>query len=407
MKRFALSFVLVLFMLPSFSQNNGITVITPNGGENWIIGCPTTIHWVATAASVGTVRIDLYKDGAFYMNICNPVPAGINTYTWIPPYSVNPGNTFKIKVSSLTNITTFDYSDADFSISLGAITVVSPNGGEVWQYGTTHLVIWNGNICENVRIELWKGGAFYSVVASSTPSTGTYPWAITNSIIPGNDYRIKIFGLGLSTSPQGIVYDFSDNDFTIGTGCFVKVTTPNGGELWAAGSTHAITWQSNTTLTLRIELWKGGVYHSLINGSVTNTGSWNWAIPATLTSGTNYKVRIISLNSAAANTCVDFSDNYFTIAGSVVPSAWSVTDQQIYLYPNPASNQAVLVFKAAENSPQGTLTISQLTGRVVLQTETDLFAGKINLDCSGFLPGIYLVEIKGKDTCLKGKLIIH
>src|ERR1035438_4249419 len=128
MKKFYTFCIWISLVLP-FITMGSVVVTTPNGGENWIIGCPNTIQWI-TSAPV-SVKIELYKNGIYYLTICSQVPVTQNSYSWTPPYSVSPGNTFKVKVTCLSNNTAdYDFSNANFSINLGTLTVTSPNGEE-------------------------------------------------------------------------------------------------------------------------------------------------------------------------------------------------------------------------------------------------------------------------------------
>jgi hypothetical protein len=399
MKKFLLSFLVLLSTVPAFSQNSGITVVAPNGGENWIIGCPATIQWVTTTTVLAPVKIELYKNGAFYMTIVPSVPAGTSTFTWIPPYSVAPGNTFKVKVTVITSSVVpgiYDFSNNNFSINLGTITVTSPNGGEIWQYGTTHLITWTDNLCDNVRIELWKGGSFYSLLASSVPSNGTFPWAITNAIAPGTDYKVKILGLGVNSSTANIVYDFSNANFTIGSGCMITVTSPNGGEAWAKGSTHVITWQSNITYNLRIELWRGGVYNSVIAASVPNSGSCPWAIPTTLPAGNDYKVKIMALSNTGTTSCFDFSDNNFSILGTNITPQSHLMPVNVSLYPNPVSSTLNVRFDEIP-SGQVTLQVISVTGKIM---QEEVFGsvngtGILEMNTSDLASSPYVLVVRG------------
>ena len=394
-----LFFLLFLWtcVIPLFSQNAAVTVITPNGGENWLIGCPNAIQWVSSTPVA--VRIELFRNGTFYMTIANQVPASQNTFSWTPPYTVSPGSTFKVKVTCLTNTAGYDFSNANFSINRGSITVISPNGGEVWQCGTTHLILWNDNLCENVRIELWKNGTFYSLLTSSTPSTGSFPWAITNSIPSGNDYKIKIMSAAINTGSTNPVFDFSDNNFTIGPGsnCTVTVTLPNGGEAWAKGSTHIITWQYNVPYPVRIELWKGGVYNSLITASTPGNGSFYWAIPTTLPSGSDYKVKIIALSSNATSTCYDFSDNNFSILGSN-SGALKVAELKTKIYPNPCNELLSINIENDFSSPV-LIEIINITGKPVLNEKFDaLSPGEdLKINTSSLMNGYYILVVKQND----------
>ncbi|MEI6899141.1 MAG: Ser-Thr-rich GPI-anchored membrane family protein [Bacteroidota bacterium] len=248
--------VLLAFIFPILSGYSQITVVTPNGGENWEIGCPGTISW--TCAATTSMKIELYSNGNLFMNIAQQVPPNQYSYSWTPTYAVVAGSTYKIKITSLNNTGTFDFSDANFTLSYGSVTVTSPNGGEVWQYGTTHLITWTDNICEDVKIELWKGGAFNSLLTSSTPSNGSFAWAITSNYTAGSDYKIKIMSVNSASGTNGVVFDFSDNNFTIGSNNTAQVTViaPNGGESWIIGCPNTISWLTSAPGPVKIELFK-------------------------------------------------------------------------------------------------------------------------------------------------------
>jgi hypothetical protein len=89
----------------------------------------------------------------------------------------------------------------------------------------------------------------------------------------------------------------------------LTVTSPNGGESWVRGTTHAITWASigSVGANVKIELLKSGV----VKGTITtpNDGSYSWTIGSS-NLGTDYKVRITSTSNSAIT---DSSDNNFAI----------------------------------------------------------------------------------------------
>ncbi|MEJ2196922.1 MAG: Ser-Thr-rich GPI-anchored membrane family protein [Ignavibacteriaceae bacterium] len=70
-----------------------------------------------------------------------------------------------------------------------AITVTSPNGGEIFEIGASYDITWTDNIAEDVKIELFKAGAFDSNIVDPTPSDGTYNWTVP-SVTEGSDYTI-------------------------------------------------------------------------------------------------------------------------------------------------------------------------------------------------------------------------
>jgi hypothetical protein len=101
--------------------------------------------------------------------------------------------------------------------SVNSISVISPNGGEIWQRGTTHVITWayNGAIGSAVKIVLVKGGVEVGVIEESAPvgssGSGSYQWAISSTAtLVGSDFAVRI---------KSIIYpeisDKSDNNFTL------------------------------------------------------------------------------------------------------------------------------------------------------------------------------------------------
>lgn len=98
--------------------------------------------------------------------------------------------------------------------------------------------------------------------------------------------------------------------FLLGAGT-IKVLHPNGGETLKIGSPVKIKWQSTgISGKMVIILYKRGIKHSVITRATPNTGIFNWAIPANIPEGNDYRIRIRSLRDLSIN---DFSDRDFII----------------------------------------------------------------------------------------------
>ena len=90
-----------------------------------------------------------------------------------------------------------------------------------------------------------------------------------------------------------------------------------------------------------------------------------------------------------------------------IPEPPGAVVSMLSVQPNPATTQTVINFQTAGNKGLGTLTVIDLNGKKIWQTETDLSTGKVLLDCSGFIPGLYLIKIQCSESILSGKLIIN
>ncbi|MCS6804928.1 MAG: Zn-dependent exopeptidase M28 [Acidobacteriota bacterium] len=62
-----------------------------------------------------------------------------------------------------------------------SLRVVSPNGGEDWQTGSTQTIQWTSTgTIDNVKIELSRnGGSSYETLFATTPNDGTQSWTVT------------------------------------------------------------------------------------------------------------------------------------------------------------------------------------------------------------------------------------
>jgi hypothetical protein len=281
-----------------------ITVTVPNGGENWPINSSQTITWTSSGVS-GNVKIELSRDGgATFQTLLADTPNdGSQNWTVTGPTTMQA----RVKISSVSNPTVNDQSDANFTISGGgppSITVTVPNGPENWQIGTTQTIQWTSqNLTGNVKIELSRNGGDFQTLFANTANDGSQSWTVTS---PATfQARIRI-----SSINDPAVHDKSDLNFVIsGNGGTITVTSPNGGEIWSIGTTRTITWTS-AGVTGNVRLWlsrDGGQNYTLI-GQTANTGSFQW----TVTGPASAQCRI-AVQSVNDNTIVDVSNTLFTI----------------------------------------------------------------------------------------------
>jgi hypothetical protein len=95
----------------------GITVISPNGGEDWSIGSFKDITWAAQG--VGDLKITLWQGETKLGTIADNVPSSPGSYTWtVGDYiggTASPGSGYKIKISE-KGTPVSDTSDTSFTL---------------------------------------------------------------------------------------------------------------------------------------------------------------------------------------------------------------------------------------------------------------------------------------------------
>ncbi|MBT3169629.1 MAG: hypothetical protein HN334_07190, partial [Candidatus Cloacimonetes bacterium] len=91
-----------------------ITVIQPNGGESYLLGSSHNINWNSENVT-GNVRIYLYKEGSYYRSITSNT-ANNGDFLWTIPENYDVYSSYKIKVTSISNSSVYDFSDNYFEL---------------------------------------------------------------------------------------------------------------------------------------------------------------------------------------------------------------------------------------------------------------------------------------------------
>jgi len=325
-----------------------ITVISPNGGEVWTEGEQHEIKWTSTNFT-DPVRIDFgAMVSAYWINIATNVPNN-GSFIWTPklsdifplvPPPVGSAKGF-IRVAEATKNDpdgiedgkAFDWSDDFFTIadSTPQITIISPNGGEVWNVGSQQEIKWTStNFSDPVNIVLttFDQIVISGVIAQNVPNTGSYFWTVTTGITDTVQASIRVEEAKIMAT----IHDESDSLFTIiDSTPRITVISPNGGEVWTVGEQHEIKWTSaNFTDPVRIDLQTvdllgGGILWANIATNTPNDGSFIWTLkvsdlpPVSLPTVGSIRVADATKNDPGGiedGKVFDWSENYFTIADS-------------------------------------------------------------------------------------------
>ncbi len=278
-----------------------ITITVPNGGETWGAGSQVTISWNYLGNPGTTVKIDLLKGGLVDRTIATNVSVGsggTGSYLWTVPLNQAAGNDYKVRITSTFDPTYTDESDSPFTIEAPGISIISPNGGDVWVGGSQVTIRWNytANPGSQVAIALYKSGSLNRVITTATSigsgGSGSYIWWVPSSQVADSDYTVKITSLA-----NPLYSDTSDGSFSI-VAPALSISSPGGGEVWGAGAQVTISWTYTgyPGPAVRLELYKGTKLDRTIVSSIGmgtgGSGTYKWTIPKIQTPGNDYKIRV-------------------------------------------------------------------------------------------------------------------
>ena len=86
-----------------------LTVTTPDSSSSWETGTSRYINWTSTG-SILNIKIELYKNGEFEMEITSSTTNN-GEYYWNLPSELADSNQYQVKITDVSNPSTYDYSD--------------------------------------------------------------------------------------------------------------------------------------------------------------------------------------------------------------------------------------------------------------------------------------------------------
>ena len=249
-----------------------ITVGSPNGGEIWHTGNTQNIRWTSLG-TIGSVQI-LYStdNGSSWTEIIDSTPDDGSYSLTIPDlYSAE----CLVRVIDADG-NPADQSNSVFTISpVPEIAVVSPNGGESWQTGSSQNITWTSSVTSgNVQI-LYSvnNGSDWTEVIHSTPDDGSFTWTVPNS--PSATCLVRV------SDSDGSPADQSNSVFTVAAIPLIRVTSPDSGETWRVGINQNITWTSTGTsgnVQILFSIDNGSSWTEIID-CTPDDGSYTWTVP--------------------------------------------------------------------------------------------------------------------------------
>lgn len=248
--------------------------------------------------------------------------------------------------SSNNESTNMDAYSASLASISGTIDLISPNGGEKWEVGSTKKIQWTSNGILGLRkvsLELYKETRIFPVldIATSQISDGEYSWAVPKSIVGiaatqyvSGDYKVGIRFVQAS----GDITDRSENYFAITNSQYMPLSistiAPNGGENIPINSKYTIKWNPPVGVAsvdiILIRDADSPDNYPIVALKTANTGKYEWDVSLTqykyggfkLNENEYYKVKIASSEDVKV---FDISDNYFFVdKSSIVPPPISV-----------------------------------------------------------------------------------
>ncbi|MBI5836794.1 MAG: T9SS type A sorting domain-containing protein, partial [Candidatus Eisenbacteria bacterium] len=151
-------------------------------------------------------------------------------------------------------------------------------------------------------------------------NSGSHPWTVPATATATARVRATAHDAAANTAASSSPADFAIADQASPV---VTVTSPSGGEDWAMGSGHNITWTATdnvavTDVDLAYSTDGGATYPNTIATGIANSGSYAWTVPGVPTAAARVRV---TAHDGASNATSAASAANFTISDQAPPSA--------------------------------------------------------------------------------------
>jgi hypothetical protein len=277
-----------------------LTVTLPDASTVWLKGTAQDITWTKSGDQNASVKIQLWRNASKVTDISTST-ANDGSHSWTPPTTLTKAANYFVRITTLDNLVTDD-SDL-FKITGPSITVTSPNASSIWQRGTTQTIVWTtlGSQAALVNIKLYRNNVFQRNIGLKKPNNGAFDWAIPADLKPQTGYVVRV------KTTDGKVSDDSEPFKVIAPS--IKVTAPAAGTAWVRNTTQMITWTVKGTMdaNVKIHLYRGATLVQAIVLSTPNSGSYSWPIPGSLAKGTDYKIRVRTVDNAVTGNSAKFT----------------------------------------------------------------------------------------------------
>ncbi len=300
--------------IPSASAYDYVTLLSPNGRETIPRNSTFTIKWGAPLQAVKFTLLFSKDLGTTWKTIAKNLAA--YSVDWVTPKVQGNKKKCLVKVEGYDingNKVGHDVSSAKFAIEV--VSVTYPNGGEVFQSGTTNTISWTAvpeAVTFNIAYSHTNGQSWIPIRNRVTGNS--FDWIVP---IPEkkNKKNCLVRVRALNANGAEIGQDASNDPFRIEV---MRLISPNGGNLFTSGGDVTVVWTTNATRNqvnrVKLYLTKDGEQTwSEIETLMGNPKTYVWKVPPVSRTRKKCKLKVV-LKDASGNTLAkDSSDFYFTI----------------------------------------------------------------------------------------------
>jgi len=293
----------------------GVKLISPVGGETFLINSSQNISWESTEIDVLDILYSI-DNGVSWDTVASNYPASGGFISWETPNT--PSTQCLVKIIDPNNTVFSDVSVSTFTLT--GLIMTEPNGGERYLFGTNVTIKYTSVNVSNIKLEysIDNGASWITIISYVDENNGEYDWVVPETASTRCLIRV--------TDVDALEFSDVSNEMFEIYGDGVRIISPNGGEVLTANDVYDIEWVSASVdnINLKYSSDNGLSWNDIVSNYSATLSKYNWAVPAE--GGTEYLIKIYDVLNL---NIMDISDNTFRInAGDyTVPTDWDYISQ--------------------------------------------------------------------------------
>ncbi|NLO18389.1 MAG: T9SS type A sorting domain-containing protein [Ignavibacteria bacterium] len=301
-----------------------------NGEQLGLCRFPYTLKFATN--SVSAVNLFIKKESEVnWTEIAHSIAAGTGTFEW--EWNTPPDLGFYLmKIEDANDTDFFSITEKSFEVTDACVNLLSPNGGEIWEIGSSQNIVWQSTAVSLLKLEYSADNEHWILIADSVPAEpNNYTWEIPAK--PSETVKVRI-----SVTGKPYINDRSAATLKIHG---IRLNQPNGNESFLIGSQVNINWDCAGIDRIKIQFSSdNGLNWTVLSATYpASSKSFAWTVP---NSPSNQC--LIKVTDIVKSNLTDKSDTTFKISGLVLSSPiggerlLAATTQQIKWNSNQVSN---------------------------------------------------------------------
>ena len=205
-----------------------------------------------------------------------------------------------------------DFIDGDGVSNNTDVSLVTPNGGEVWNVGSSYYISWNKPSYDqllNIELSIDRGATWIGLTEVPVMAdAGNFEYRV-------EDFETTEALIRLLDANTGNQVDVSENVFAI-TKPRNEVTKPNSSDpIYIGGTVGTIEWIVDDASMVRFEFSANGKtnWTEVVAAVNSNNGQVEWLVPANV----NSKEAVIAMYDAESGRFLDISEPFRVLSGTI------------------------------------------------------------------------------------------